>query len=90
MEYRYPPLYKYIIIFVIIFLFLRYYKNITPDKYLWIAVFITLLVILLDYMLINSHPNVMHNGDDTETFDDLTDLLETTQDIEDSESDDYE
>ena len=75
MEYRYPPLYKYIIIFVIVFLFLRYYNYITPDKYLWIALFVTILIILLDYMIISDHPNVMHNRED-ELFDELAEILD--------------
>lgn len=52
MDYLYPPIYKYIAFFTIIFLFMEFYKSITPDKYLFIALLFTLLVFMLDFMMI--------------------------------------
>ena len=72
MEYKLPPLYKYIIFSIILYLFLRNYKYISQDKFIIIAVLITLLIILLDYMFIIDHPNIL----ETENFDDLDDILE--------------
>jgi hypothetical protein len=80
MEYRYPPLYKYIAFFVIFYLFIRHYKQLTQDKYLIIAVFATLLIALLDYMLIFDHPNILSNenfdSNDSNDSNDLDDILD--------------
>ena len=78
MEYRYPPLYKYIILLLIIFLFLIYYKCIDQNNYLYIAIFFTLVVILLDYMLIDNHANIIDSETHTELFDqnDLDEILD--------------
>lgn len=75
MEYRYPPLYKYIAFFIILFLFLRHYKQLTQDKYLIISILITLLVVLLDYMLIFGHPNILQTKESFDS-DDLDDILD--------------
>ena len=75
MEYRYSPLYKYLAFLIILFLFLRQYKQISQDKYLIIAILITLLVILLDYMLIFDHPTILYTKDSFNT-DDLDDILD--------------
>lgn len=66
MEYRYPAIYKYIILFIILFLFFYQYKGISWKKYLILSLFITLLVILLDYIFINNNPSIFGS---TETFD---------------------
>lgn len=59
MEYLYPPIYKYLTIFVVIFLFLQFYKQLTADTFLIIAILITLLVISLDYMMIYNQPSLL-------------------------------
>lgn len=59
MEYKYPPIYKYIATFVIIFLFLQFYKQIPYDTFLLLTVLITLLFIALDYMMINDSPPLL-------------------------------
>jgi len=78
MEYLYPPLYKYIAIFIIIFLFLKFYKQITPDKYLIISILITLLFVSLDYMMISNQPSLFSlsvkepkKSEANEMFDDI-------------------
>lgn len=75
MEYRYPPLYKYIAFFIILFLFLRHYKHLSQDKYLIVSILVTLLVVLLDYMLIFDHPNILQVKESFDT-DDLDDILD--------------
>lgn len=75
MEYRFPPLYKYIAFFIILFLFLRHYKQLTQDKYLIISILITLLVVLLDYMLILNHPNILQTKENFDS-DDLDEILD--------------
>lgn len=75
MEYRYPPLYKYIVFLLILFLFLKHYKYITQDKYLIISILATLLIVLLDYMLIFDHPNILEIKERFDC-DDLDDIIE--------------
>lgn len=59
MEYKYPPIYKYIATFVIIFLFLQFYKQIPCDTFLLFTLLITLLFIALDYMMIYDSPPLL-------------------------------
>ena len=56
MEYIYPPVYKYITLFVIIFLFLSFYKNISSDKFLLFAFVITMFIIAIDYIIVYNQP----------------------------------
>lgn len=56
MEYRYPVVLKYFLFFLIVYLFLRYYKQITPDKYVWVALVITAIMFVLDFIMIKNHP----------------------------------
>lgn len=84
MNYIYPPIYKYIAFILIFFLFLRYYKVITQQNYLIIALVATIIIILLDYFLIENHTNlifgekVIYN----ETEDALHKLIETESEAE--------
>jgi membrane-bound metal-dependent hydrolase YbcI (DUF457 family) len=77
-EYIYPPLYKYVTIFVLLFLFLKFYKQINNDKFLIISILFTLLVITLDYMMIYNHPPItkydMEYFIDDDDYDDYDDL----------------
>ena len=76
MEYRYPPLYKYIALFIILFLFFRHYKQFTQDKYLILSLLITSFVMLLDYMLIYNHPNLLHTDELFDPDFDLDNILD--------------
>ena len=62
MEYKYPPIIKYIVFFVIIYLFLKYNKEITPAEYLPVAILFSLILIILDYMLISNHQNLLNSS----------------------------
>src|SRR5205809_935028 len=88
MEYRYPPLYKYAVLFLILFLFLRYYRQITPDKYLLIAILVTLLVATLDYMFVYEHPSLISTSEEEFNADDLDDILDDKKDGKKDEADD--
>ena len=76
MRYKYPPLYKYIALF----LFMKQYKNISSEKYLIISILFTLFVILLDYVTIEDQPNLLElfKGSNTgaDLYDDLDDIFE--------------
>jgi hypothetical protein len=60
-DYRYPPLYKYILFTVIAFMFLNYYKTIPEKFYLYIALFYVSAIIALDYILIDNHPDIFYD-----------------------------
>ncbi len=86
MNYSYPPLYKYIIFILIFFMFMKYYRAITQQYYLFVAVFATLLMIFLDYLLIENHPNLVYTGTDENDVEiALNELIE----VETNDSDDY-
>jgi hypothetical protein len=58
MYYKYPPVYKYIILLILITTFLKYYKVITKENYLLIASIFAYMVFVFDYVLIEEHPNL--------------------------------
>lgn len=87
MNYIFPPLYKYIAFILIFFLFIRYYKVITQQNYLLVALVATVIILLLDYFLIENHVHIINNDlQKNETEDALYKLLET----ESEESPQYE
>jgi hypothetical protein len=67
MYYKYPPVYKYIILLILITTFLKYYKVITKENYLLIASIFAYMIFVFDYVLIEDHPNL---------FDDKMDCIE--------------
>jgi hypothetical protein len=66
MNYKYPPIYKYIILLILITTFLRYYKVITKDNFLLIAGIFTYMVFLFDFVLIKNHPSLLTDDMDSE------------------------
>ena len=58
MYYKYPPVYKYIILLILITTFLKYYKIITKENYLLIASVFAYMVFVFDYVLIEEHPKL--------------------------------
>ena len=60
-DYRYPPLYKYILFLVVIFMFLTYYKSIPENLYLYVAFFYVFVSISLDSILIENHPDIFYD-----------------------------
>jgi len=59
MNYKYPPIYKYIILLILITTFLRYYQIINKDSFLLIAGIFTYMVFIFDYILIRNHPSLL-------------------------------
>jgi hypothetical protein len=79
MEYKYPPIYKYLAFTIILFLFLNHYRTITKDKYIPIAIIFTLIVIMLDYVIIDKHPVLTAEDNIDELLDDIIQSEETTK-----------
>jgi hypothetical protein len=68
MEYRYAPIYKYLAILVIFFLFLNHYKSIRDELFLPIVVIFITVIIIIDHMVILNHPRI--TADNKEHFED--------------------
>lgn len=62
MDYKYPPVYKYIILLILITTFLRYYKVLTKENFLLIAGIFTYMSFVFDYVLIENHPALFYDG----------------------------
>lgn len=62
MYYKHPPIYKYIILLILITTFLKYYKVITKENYLLISSVFTYMVFIFDYVLIEEHPNLFNDS----------------------------
>jgi hypothetical protein len=60
MNYRYLPIYKYIIFALIVILFLSYYSQITEEDYLVFILLLTTLYIFLDFATIDEHPSLLN------------------------------
>jgi hypothetical protein len=66
MDYKYPPVYKYIILLILITTFLRYYKVLTKENFLLIAGIFTYMTFVFDYVLIENHPGLFYDGQTSE------------------------
>jgi len=57
MKYSYLPIYKYVLFFVIILIFFNQYKQINNNKYLIVSIVFTIILVILDYTIIEDHPS---------------------------------
>lgn len=62
MNYKYPPLTKYLVYFVLIYLFLKHQKIMRDDRLIMNVTLITSIAITLDYILIADHPSPTETG----------------------------
>lgn len=68
MQYRYPPLYKYIVLFIMIYMFHRHDKVVQPIKALLNSLMFVFMIIAVDYIMIQNHCNIIETN---EGFDDI-------------------
>ena len=66
MNYKYAPIYKYALFFLIIYMFLKHQYILTPMKILSNAITITLIIMVLDYIIIRNHPSLLENYSDSD------------------------
>ncbi len=66
MDYKYPPIYKYIILLILITTFLRYYKVITKENFLILAGIFTYMVFVFDFILIRNHPSLLKESHESQ------------------------
>lgn len=61
MNYKYPPIYKYGLLLLTIYMFIKHQKILTPDKILFNSVLIVLIVFIFDNIIIRDHPNLLED-----------------------------
>jgi hypothetical protein len=66
MEYKYPPIFKYIILLLCIFMFIKHLKIMVNHQNLMITISIIIMVMIFDYILINNHPDLLGNENKNE------------------------
>lgn len=85
-EYKYPPIYKYVIFFVLVYMFIKHQRLISQDKLLLLTTVIVLILAALDYMIIRNHPSLLETNNDTSEMDeDIEDIIKSIDEEEDSE-----
>ncbi len=62
MNYQYSPIYKYILLVILITCFLNYYTSISKSDFLLLGVLFTSLFLLSDYILIENHPDLFEEN----------------------------
>ena len=72
MEYKYHPIYKYTVFFVLIYMYLRYENLMKHDVLLLTSLIITVFIMILDHMFIHNHITLVQPLSDQ--FFDSTDM----------------
>ena len=80
MDYKYSPIYKYGLLLLIIYMFLKHQKVMTSDKILINSVAIVIFIGIFDYVLIRNHPSLFEqmpneNFEETVSEDDIDDII---------------
>jgi hypothetical protein len=86
MKYKHPPIFKYIFLLICIFMFIKHLKIMVNHQNLMISLSILSMITVLDFILIDNHPNLLgndevedfiasHISEDIITNDDIDDIL---------------
>lgn len=98
MDYKYPPIVKYVLLYVLIYFFFEFQNMMPLEKNLIITFIILCMVIVLDYLLIRDHTymfrglkNPLDGTDDNDTDTDISEeeveeILEEIESESESES----
>lgn len=66
MFYKYPPIIKYVVFFVLLFLFIKEQNVIKDNEDVFMNTFIIVAIVAgLDYVLIHEHPSLLHQKEKT-------------------------
>lgn len=84
MKYKYSPIFKYIVLLLAIFMFIKHTKILTNNNIFLISISILAIVMVFDYTIIDKHPNLLINSDEIEEFDDNIITNEDIQSIIDN------
>lgn len=86
MSYKYPPIYKYGFLLLIIFMFFKHQKIMSQEKILINTVALTLFFGVVDYIMIENHPNLFYSKNqdvDIKTREDFSEDIEEILDADD-------
>jgi hypothetical protein len=64
MEYKYHPIIKYLVFFIIVYLFIRHQNIMKNEILLANTLVITMYYIVFDYLFISDHQNILTNEND--------------------------
>ena len=78
MNYKYPPIYKYILLLLTIYMFLKHQNIMTDEEILTNSVIIVIFTCIFDYVLINGSPKLLDI--DNKKDDSLEDELDLDED----------
>lgn len=64
MKYKYPPILKYVLLFVLILMFMNHCKSLKMNDNFLLVVPIIFYIIVFDYILVDQHPNLFGNEEE--------------------------
>jgi hypothetical protein len=64
MKYRYSPIYKYILLAILYYLFLKSYKSIYNHDYFIVSLTFGIMIMAIDYMIIDKYTLFVINKPD--------------------------
>lgn len=82
MDYKYPPVFKYILLLLCIFMFIKHLKIMSNKDDLIISISTLFIIIVFDYIMIDEHPDLLDCDKDKFLNIDLEDDIDN-KDIED-------
>lgn len=85
MEYKYPPLFKYIILLLCIFMFIKHLKIMSNKDNTILTISILIMVMIFDYIIIDDHPDLL--GGDIEKITMVSDMDFVNDDVSNDVSD---
>jgi len=68
MNYKYPSIYKYAFLLIVIYLFMKHQNIMSQDKLLLNSIVITIIIGIVDFVIIQDHPLPLDNNVQSETF----------------------
>lgn len=71
MNYKHPPIYKYALLLICVYMLLKHQKLMSADKLLINSIIITCIIAIFDYILIEGHPKPLESKTEKEDYDDL-------------------
>jgi hypothetical protein len=96
MKYKYPPIYKYGLLFLIIYMFFKHQQIMSSELLLTNSIMLTLIVMLIDYIIIKDQPNLFtfsnkmtgsEHFDDAFSDEDIDEIINSIECEENNNSD---
>ena len=95
MDYKYPPIYKYGLLMLLIFMYFKHQRIMSHDKILINSIVITCIIVVLDYILIRNHPapletKIKETYEENFSNEDIEDIINSYDEDSENESNDQE